>query len=258
MNYSYIIVEDQNQHVERLENLLKHYTEFVCKGVATTLMDGLTLTLDHKPCIVFLDVEIGEHSGFDLLASIKNLFAEMPFIVIMSELEKYARQAINDEICYFLDKPLNEIQLSLAIHKFKKQFAQRQRFLTIKDKSGHWFIHHQNILYIQADSNYSYIHRINNKRITATKTLKDIEAMLPETFMRVHKSYIINTNYIEKINTTLKSILLNVRMGIFDITPGTNNKSDEQFPFKEIVMDVPIGEMYLEKVKNTLLTAKYS
>ncbi|MDI1254552.1 MAG: LytTR family DNA-binding domain-containing protein [Flavobacterium sp.] len=255
MHYSFIIIEDLKENIESLKTDMMQYPDFICKGTASTLQEGISLTLEQKPNIIFLDVELGNESGFDLLENIRNYFGEMPFIIILSELEKYAKKAINNEICYFLDKPVNPIQLSLALHKFRKHFAERQSFLTIKDKSGHWFIQHSNILYVQADSNYSYIHRINNKRITVTKTLKDIELMLPKTFLRVHKSYIINITYIEKINTTLKFIMLNVKIGIFDLTP-SKGKSEDQFPAKEIVMDVPIGEMYLEKVKNTLLTSK--
>jgi DNA-binding LytR/AlgR family response regulator len=68
-----------------------------------------------------------------------------------------------------------------------------------------------------------------------SKTLKEIEKLLPAQFVRIHKSYLINSKYLKMVNTTKKIIRINI--------------SDD-------VLELPIGETYLEVVKNTLLTAK--
>jgi len=255
MYYSYVVIEDDQEHIEALQRNLKRYPAFGCEGVAKSVEQAIALIGEKRPSLIFLDVELGADSGFDLMPVIRDFSTELPFVIILSEFEKYARQAINMDGCYFLDKPINDIHLSMALAKFRRHFSQQQRFLTIKDKSGHWFIQYENIFYIQADSNYCYVHRLNKKPIVVTKTLKDIEAMLPNSFLRTHKSFIINIAYIEKVNTTLRSILLHAKTSLFDLTLSRQGNTQEILP-RELTADVPIGEMYLDAVKRTLLASK--
>ena len=103
---------------------------------------------------------------------------------------------------------------------------------------------------------HCHINRINGIKVTVTKPLKEIESLLPKIFLRVHKSYIINISFIEKINTTNKLITLHFRTGLFEITEKSKIRLDETFTIKDSIVEIPVGEIYLEKVKHVLLTSK--
>lgn len=256
MNYSYIIIEDQEECLQKLQEELKIYPEFICKGFASTVQEGINITLKLKPNIIFLDVELGDEIGFEIIKETACFFSEPPFVIVISENEKYAKSAINHDVLSYLDKPINSIKLSLALNKFKKRFSELKSHISIKDRNAHWLIKYSDILFIQSDGSYCIINRLNSAKITVSKPLKEIESLLPKTFLRVHKSYIINTNYIEKINTTSKLITLHFRTGLFEITEQSKIRLDETFTIKETIVEIPVGEIYLDMVKQTLLTSK--
>lgn len=256
MSYSYIIIEDQEECLQKLQGELARHTEFICKGVASSVEMGINLTLTEKPNIIFLDVELTDGIGFDVLKETTPFFNDPPFVIVISENKQYAIKAINYEVLFYLEKPLSPLKLALALGRFKKRFSELKSHISIKDRNAHWFIKFNDIFYVQSDGSYCNINRLNNSKITVTKPLKEIESLLPKTFIRVHKSYLINSAYIEKINTTTRIITLHYRMGLFQITEQSKTRLDELFSVKNTIIEIPIGEMYLDRVKHTLLTTK--
>lgn len=258
MNYSYIIIEDQSEFLQQAQDELKKFPDFICKGIADNVNDGIVLTLNQKPNIIFLDVELQGEIGFEILKETTPFFNNPPFVIVISDNEKYAKKAINYDVLFYMDKPINPIKLSIALSKFKKRFSELKNHISIKDKTAHWLIKHNDIFYIQSDGSYCYINKTNSKKVTVSKPLKEVENMLPKSFLRVHKSYVININYIEKINTTNKVITLHFRTGLFEITEQSKMRLDETFTIKDTLLEIPIGEMYLERVRHTLLTTNNS
>ena len=256
MNYSYIIIEDQQECVLKLQEELKSHHEFICKGIATTVQEGISITLSQKPNIIFLDVELGTEIGFEIIKETACFFSEPPFVIVLSENEKYAKKAINYDVLFYLDKPINTTKLTIALNKFIRRFSELKSHISIKDRNAHWLIKYNDILFIQSDGSYCHINRINGIKVTVTKPLKEIESLLPKIFLRVHKSYIINISFIEKINTTNRLITLHFRTGLFEITEKSKIRLDETFTIKDSIVEIPVGEIYLEKVKHVLLTSK--
>ena len=237
MNYNYIIVEDNLGALQNLQTALKAHSNFKEIGVAHTLTKGIALALSTKPHIIFLDVELGNENGFELIKEIRQFTTEMPYIIMTTGVDKYAKKAVNTDVLYFLDKPIDEDELMIALHKFEKKLLDFQKHITIKNTDGHFFMQLDNIEFIKANVNYCHIYRTNQKPMIVSKTLKDIEAILPNNFIRIHKSYIINKQFVQMLNTTKKIVKIN-----------TNTE----------VLDLPIGDLYLEIVKNSLLTAKFN
>ncbi len=237
MNYNYIIVEDNLGALQNLQTALKAHSNFKEIGTAHTLTKGIALALSTKPHIIFLDVELGNENGFDLIKEIRQFTTEMPYIIMTTGVDKYAKKAVNTDVLYFLDKPIDEDELMIALHKFEKKLLDFQKHITIKNTDGHFFMQLDNIEFIKANVNYCHIYRTNQKPMIVSKTLKDIEAILPNNFIRIHKSYIINKQFVQMLNTTKKIVKIN-----------TNTE----------VLELPIGDSYLEIVKNSLLTAKFN
>jgi DNA-binding LytR/AlgR family response regulator len=256
MNYSFIVIDDKEKDVEQLLKKVNGFANYVCKGVACSVEDGISLTLEEHPNFIFLNSELKNESGFEIIKHAFPFFNQPPFVILISEGEKDIKKAINHDVLFCLDKPIESTQLIIALTKFKKHFSATRHHLTIKDKISHRIIRHQDILYIQSDSSYCHIHRINDKIVTVTKTLKEIENLLPNSFLRIHRSYIINTAYAEIINTTLKTITLHYRTSLFEVTEQSKIRLDESFTLKSVILELPIGDIFLERVKQALLTFK--
>lgn len=237
MNYNYIIVEDNLGAVANLQTALKSHKNLVEFGVAHNLNDGIKLALSKRPHVIFLDVELGNDNGFDLIKEIRQFTGELPFVIMTTDYDAYARKAVNSDVLYFLDKPIDLDELEIALTKVERKFLDLQKHITVKNTDGHFFMKLENILYVEASDSYSYIYRTDSDKMIVSKTLKSIESILPPQFVRVHKKYIINKTFVHMMNTTKKVIKL-------------KNPFNTEEPFIEI----PIGEIYLEKAKNTLLT----
>lgn len=238
MNYTYIIIEDNPGAVKNLQIALKSHENFREKGIATTLSEAKSLLGQAKPHLVFLDVELGNENGLDLAQELGDSGGEIPYLILITDYEKYAKNAINGQVHYFLDKPIDPDELSIALHKFEKRFLNSQNHITIKNTEGHFFVQLNSILYLKSDNNYCRLFRIEGaKFMSVSKTLKEMETILPNKFLRIHKSYIVNPEHITMLNTTKKIIRL--------CHPKTGTE-----------VALPIGESYLENVKTRLLTGK--
>lgn len=238
MNFNYIIVEDNLGALQNLQSAIKPHSNFKEIGIAHTLVKGISLALSAKPHIIFLDVELGNENGFDLIKEIRQFTTEMPYIIMTTGVDKYAKKAVNTDVLYFLEKPIDPDELVIALNKFEKKYLDFQKHITIKNTEGHFFMHLETIQYIKAEINYCNIYRSHQPSMLVSKTLKEIEKILPNQFIRIHKSYIVNSQYVQMLNTTKKKLKL------------TNNSGDSD------ILELPIGDSYLEIVKNTLLTAK--
>lgn len=234
MSYTYIIIEDNKGAVANLRMALKSYSEFSEVGHAPNTQEGLRLLLSERPHLIFLDVELGDDNGFDFLEEISQFSLNPPFIIMTTDHDKYAREAVNKDVFYFLDKPIDPSELEIALNKFQIHFPKLQNQLIIKRSEGHFFIDYEDILYISSDNNYCNIHIVDSKPMLVSRTLKDIGATLPEAFIRIHRSYIVNSDYVHMMNTTQKSIGLSCKTG------------DE-------LKKLPIGGQYLDKVRHLLL-----
>jgi two-component system LytT family response regulator len=239
MNFNYIIVEDNLGALQNLQTALKPHANFKEIGTAYTLAKGISLALSTKPHIIFLDVELGNENGFDLIKEIRQFTSEMPFIIMTTGVDKYAKKAVNADVLYFLEKPIDPDELVIALNKFEKKYLDLQKHITIKNTEGHFFMQLEDILYIQSDNNCCKIFKKDNTQMFVTKTLKEMETILPLPFIRVHKSYIVNTQFIHMINTAKKMLIINT----------LNNP-------KSKLEELSISDLYMETVKQTLLVAK--
>lgn len=239
MEYQYIIVEDQAGSIENLQASLLAHKNYKGLGVANTLQQGIWSVLTQRPHLVFLNVQLGKEKGFDLVKEIRQCTTELPYVIMTTDFDKYAKEAVNSDILYFLEKPIDPNELSLGLQKFEKRFLELRKHITIKNSEGHFFIKLNGIQYIQSHNNYCKIYREDGSAMMVTRTLKDVQSTLPPNFIRVHKSYIVNTRFVFMLNTSKKIIRLDVR-----------KSGNESF------LELPIGDSYLENVKHYLLTAK--
>ncbi len=211
-----IIIDDETSSRSTLRQKLKNN----CPGVAViaeceNAEQGIKSIEENQPDIIFLDIEMPRINGFTMLKQLKQHDFEIIFITAY---DHFAIQAIKYSALDYLVKPVEIEDLKTAVNKAiqkRKQSAGNERLelllqnlmnekkehhrIAIPSMEGLLFVETGDIIYLEALSNYTNFYLANNKKITVAKTLKDFEELLPVSiFIRIHHSYIININCIEK------------------------------------------------------------
>ncbi|MEZ4948375.1 MAG: LytTR family DNA-binding domain-containing protein [Saprospiraceae bacterium] len=213
-----ILIDDEFNCLEMLEWSLKQacpqiqILEKCSSGTA-----GINAIRSHKPDLIFLDIEMRDMTGFEMLQQLNG--RPQVEVIFTTAYDQFAIEAFKVSAADYLLKPIDEADLAKAVQKVEKrkesQIASGQiEFLLnlIQNKSegqngtiaipssdGLEFIKIEDIIYCQADRNYTSLYFPNAKPMMVSKTLKDIEAMLPENqFFRVHHSTTVNLNHIKR------------------------------------------------------------
>jgi DNA-binding LytR/AlgR family response regulator len=162
-----------------------------------TIQDALPYLNSNEVDLIFLDIELPDMSGIEFLEE----FRPNSRIVLISGHEKYAIDGFNLEVSDYLLKPFSKIRFTKCIQKLttKSKLEPKNDFLFIKDKGVYQKILIPEIQYIQSSSEYVTIHT-KQKRIMLYSSMDGILNKLPSNFKRVHRSYIVNVDAIEKVN----------------------------------------------------------
>ncbi|MBN4052005.1 response regulator transcription factor [Cytophagaceae bacterium AH-315-L13] len=211
-----ILVEDEEASRITLRNYLQKYCPTIeLLGEATNINEGFDLIKKQKPKIVFLDVEMPYGNAFDLLEKFESLDFEIIFVTAFS---KYALEALNLSASHYLLKPVNIDQLEEAVDKVSQQIKLKSNFktsnillenLAIENKQlkkmvlpmldGFEVVILKNIVRCDANDNLTDLYLSDGTRRTVCRTLKFYENVLSDyDFVRVHKSHIININYVKE------------------------------------------------------------
>lgn len=207
-----IIVEDEETSREILKNYLKKYCPNVeVLGEAANVDEALVLIRNHDLDLVFLDVEMPYGNAFDLLDKVGDVDFETIFVTAYNH---YAIEALNAHASYYLMKPISIDDLIKAVDyvseiKTKEEALQDQVLvpktntvngkITIPQQDGFEVLETASIMYCKADDNYTEIYLNNNKKKLVSKTLKYFEeALSSSSFVRVHKSYLVNVDEVTK------------------------------------------------------------
>ncbi len=222
-----VIIDDEINAQSLLEATLNRYfpNKFNIMEKCNSVDTGVIAIKKHEPELVFLDIQMPEKNGFELFTYFDVIKFEVIFTTAYNQ---FAIKAIKRSALDYLLKPINHLELSEAVKKFEKKnegsFAQKKLSLLLENLNvndqnvskiafptveGFELIHTNQILYCKAESNYCSIKKIEGSIKVATKTLKYVEEILPEaTFKRIHKSYVINLNYVVRYNKINKEIEL--------------------------------------------------
>lgn len=220
------IIDDEISAINTLRGMLENYfTDIQVVEEARTVNDALFKLQRSKPDLVFLDIEMPPFgSGFDFLEKA----GEPSFgVIFVTAYPKYAIQAINYAQPWgYLVKPFSVSDLAKVIEIAKEKILQindaqpaRQAGLLVADaRKGNIVIKFSDIIHCQADGATTDIYYQKNgatARITASKTLKDIEEQLPATaFCRSHHSYLVNLAFIERYVQTGRNGIIHLRNGV--------------------------------------------
>lgn len=211
---SILIVEDELIIAEDLKDILEGLGYHVC-GLAISAREALVLLEEHSPDLALLDIQLkGGKDGVDLAQDIREQF-KLPFIFLTSHADPKTLQRAKEVRPYgYLLKPFQDKDIHVAVEMALNNFAAEQQAqpsgdadfilndsLFVRANGMLVKLKFQDIQYLEADANYTSIYA-GEKRYVVRSILKELEKKLaPYSFARVHKSYLINLNAIDAIDT---------------------------------------------------------
>jgi two-component system LytT family response regulator len=222
-----LIIDDQQMDCDILFEILQlHFKELsVTKHLYTEKSDINSVLKAEKYDLVFLDVELGKKTGFELLDEVGDLDFHLIFVTSHKDM---AYKAIKYGAIDFILKPIQLEELKKAVNSViakinekkknvspdeirelvKKEISEfyntgfkfkEKNKLIIPSKSGIKVLNIDDIVRIEADDVYTEVYLINGKKIVVSKTLKAMSELLTDTFYKVHRSHIINLKYLDEI-----------------------------------------------------------
>ncbi|MEQ9186685.1 MAG: LytTR family DNA-binding domain-containing protein [Cryomorphaceae bacterium] len=213
-----IVVDDEVLSRSRIKKLLEEIDQIQLIGEGRNGDEAIELITSYRPDLVFLDVEMPDRDGFQVLNRIPE--QERPFIIFVTAHDRFALKAFDVHAVDFLHKPfdderfnkavlhaieligqrdqsvLNE-QLIRIVDDYRSRSHQSPFVLKIKDKGRERSINLYDVLYIEADGNYLKL-QLENERFLIRNTMQQMIGELDHAcFVRIHRSVILNVNYLK-------------------------------------------------------------
>ena len=203
-----IIVEDSRLARNELKELIKEHKEIELLGEAENVDDGYKLIVETKPDLLFLDINMPEKDGFELL----EMLDEVPIVIFTTAFDEYAIKSFEYNAFDYLLKPINQQRFSQSIKKVIEKASDDlmpetkndnalslDKQIFIKDGEKCWLVKIQDISMFEIVGNYTRVFFENNKPLIY-KSLAQIEEKLPEdVFFRANRQQIININKVKKV-----------------------------------------------------------
>lgn len=212
-----VIVEDEAVAREVLRSYLTKYCPQVqIIGEAENSKEAIPLLHELQPKLVFLDVEMPFGNAFDVLEGCKDIYFETIFVTAFSE---YSLKALNQSAAYYLLKPISIEELIVAVNKVQQHLLNHELFnrnkiivenfretqpekkqVILPTLEGFEVVKMEDIIRLKGNGNFTDIYLTDGNKKMVCRFLKHFSEILPFPFIRVHKSHIINNNYVKSYN----------------------------------------------------------
>ncbi|MBI4851376.1 MAG: response regulator transcription factor [Acidobacteria bacterium] len=210
-NLRAVIVDDEDLARQDLKNQLSNFPQIIVVGEANSVETAVEIINNIEPDVVFLDIQMPKESGFKLFEKIP---VDFP-VVFVTAFDNYAIRAFEVNALDYLLKPVNRNRLAQTITRLEKQekpeFDNKlkldyQDFIFIKCQGRTGFVKISSIIYICAIGDYTEIHINKGEKKLVLKPLCEWEQNLPNKhFFRIHRSQIINIDYVDRVEPGFKS-----------------------------------------------------
>jgi two-component system LytT family response regulator len=240
-----IIVDDEEKAINNLETLLNNFPQVLIIDKSTDPEKALGKIFLQKPDLLFMDIQMPDKTGFEIVSEVYRSGLR-PDIIFVTAFDKYAITAIRYAAFDYLLKPVNKEELKDALERLLEKTSETDKEEQIKmliektsrhkikfsNAGGFILIRPEDIIYIEADWNYSEIYFGKDKKEVVTMNIGSVEELLPkEDFYRINRSIVINVNYLSRvIRKKLTAILI---------------KDGQEYPFKIPILKIRGLERFL-------------
>lgn len=210
-----IVIDDEEEARDLMVNLLQEI-EFI--ELITSVSDAdlaLSSIIKYSPDLIFLDIEMPEKNAFELIREIKEIKLSVE-IIIVTGYKKYALEAIKEHVIDYLVKPVDRLDLLKSLVRFKKiktlnnSSSLKNNRVKISTRNGSIFLKLDQIVYCEAESNYTRIYLTNKSSEISSYNLGKVTEVLGYGFIRISRSHLINSHYLYKVDRKKKICVLQI------------------------------------------------
>lgn len=210
------IIEDEEKSLGFIRSIIEqHCPAAEIIGTATSVQSAVTLLTNVKPALVLSDINLPDGTAFEMLSRLDEIDFKVIFITAF---EEYAIKAIKFSALDYLVKPIDPNELVKAVNKAKEQiehennnlklktllsnvrdFSDKLRKIVLKTFDSIYVVDLQDIIRCESDNSYTLFYLKDSRKIMVSNVLKEYDELLADSgFIRVHKSHLVNLNYIDK------------------------------------------------------------
>ena len=206
-----VAIDPEFRSLEIIRRLLSSYQQIDVVAAFQNPQEALGFVAQYPPDLIFIDVALPDMTGFELMEQVRSL-TPYTLVVITSFISDHAVEALRNRAFDYLMKPLDARDVGKVIRQLRymrtsKSFMQGgwqnkgNRQITFHTKDGILFMHPSDIIYCQADGNYSHIYMTEANHFLLSKNLGTIEYFLkPHGFVRISRSALVNAHYLWRIH----------------------------------------------------------
>lgn len=236
-----VIIDDEINNQELISNLLKSYAENVqVVGLANSVDSAYKAINEHHPDLIFLDIQMPDGTGFDLLKKFEKINFKIIFVTAHQE---FAIEAFKYSALDYLLKPLSPANLLAAVKKAEETMGEdelntklkillnniaepikNKKKIVLKTMERIYSVDLDDIIRFESDGGYTKVYLTDGKRIMVSKTMKEFDDLLLDAgFLRVHHSHLINMNHLFCFEKAEGHVV----MKDDSIVPVSNRKKDQ-------------------------------
>jgi two-component system LytT family response regulator len=210
-----LLIDDEKPFITSVRTLLSSVADVVVVGEARSVASGLVQIDELEPDLIFLDIEMEDGTGFDLLRQIDRRDFKVIFVTAY---DHYAVEAFRFSAIDYLLKPITSVDLYTALDKVREatgkekinyqlsvlmenihQLSKEKKKIVLRELDTLHVIQLDEILWCNADGSYSIFYLTGGRKIMVSQHLKEFEDLLsPNGFFRVHRAHLVNLNKVRK------------------------------------------------------------
>jgi two-component system, LytTR family, response regulator LytT len=216
-----LIVEDEQLAYDELVYLLKEFPDIEVIGTARNGLDALQLIEDLEPEIVFLDVQMPGLDGLGVIRRLQEKDTPLPYFIMATAFEQYAVEAFRLEALDYLLKPVEKERLALTIERARRALEEKAKpaepvspsrpaahrtKLLIRSGNRNLIVDASDVIYATIDDGLITVVAAGLEGQSNYRTIEELQSNLdPDTFWRVHRSFLVNINRIKEVIPWFKS-----------------------------------------------------
>lgn len=205
MEFPYVVIDGDKSSLNTILLAFENQDQFICVGVADSEQSGLDLILERMPALVFLNIDMpgsyGNQTLFFLMNELRKYMDKIPEFIVLSQSQNHVLDGIRNGVLDYILKPIDKNLINRTLLRFKKENQiKNETTICFKSYGDYKFINSNEVMYLKADNNSTDFVMKNGSVVGAFKCLKYFQESLPNQFVRIHNSYIVNTDYISRIH----------------------------------------------------------
>ncbi|HYL35723.1 MAG TPA: LytTR family DNA-binding domain-containing protein [Bryobacteraceae bacterium] len=219
---SAVVVDDEQLASEELSYLLKEFPEVEVLATGRNGLEAIKLIESLEPDVVFLDVQMPGLDGFGVIQKLREKGVPLPHFILATAYDQYALEAFRWEALDYLLKPIEKDRLALAVERACKAVAEKSKTppteaaplkfsaqrtkLLVRSANRHFIVDAQDMIYATIEDGLITVVASNVEGESNYRTIEELQSNLdPETFWRVHRSFLVNIHRIKEVIPWFKS-----------------------------------------------------